>query len=455
MGKSAEVKHLSEEFLYILYNAALNKNYICGIVVENMKKDYLPDSQFQNINRLISIYYKLNKYAPSYGYLTEKVRDDLDAVELLQSIQQTTYNDSDIVIINTFEEYIKDVKLKQVYQKIPQYYNQGKADKAQEEIKKYAEWLNTFSLQANNFVDVIGTFDERYKKNIEETERMKRDNKALVCRFYIDDLDNLNNERSLRGQLTCFMASTGLGKSHIARHIGTHAAIDDGLNVLHFQLEGSEKEVADAYSGCLVEKSAYAYERGKFTEEEFNSLRDKIEQYAGNIDVRAYPRFNTKITTIDIKSGIEEYKKAYGYAPDVVIIDSMDLLHDASGQQWDSEHERYKRIAVANDLKDIASDEDLWVVVTYQATIENRDWINDEKNVLTEYNCSEAKGLARPLTHLITLNQSDAERKESVMRIHIAKSRFFKKGDTFRIATRYDDEVFYDRQRTLNLSKIR
>lgn len=90
----------------------------------------------------------------------------------------------------------------------------------------------------------------------------------------------------------------------------------------------------------------------------------------------------------------------------------MDLLNDASRRQWGAEHERSKRIAVANDLKDLAADENVWMVVTYQATIENRDWLNDENNVLTEYNCSEAKGLARPCTHLISLNQSAAEREQ-------------------------------------------
>ena len=131
----------------------------------------------------------------------------------------------------------------------------------------------------------------------------------------------------------------------------------------------------------------------------------------------------------------------------------MDLLTDASRRQWDAEHERSKRIAVANDLKDLAADENVWMVVTYQATIENREWLNDENNVLTEYNCSEAKGLSRPCTHLISLNQSAAERKEDTMRLHIAKSRFFKKGETLKIATDYDNEIFYDARRTMNLKR--
>ena len=53
--------------------------------------------------------------------------------------------------------------------------------------------------------------------------------------------------------------------------------------------------------------------------------------------------------------------------------------------------------------------------------------------------------------YLITLNQSEAERKEDTMRLHIAKSRFFSKGDTFKIATDYANEVFYDARRTMSL----
>jgi replicative DNA helicase len=448
-----EQRALSEEFLYLLYNSAFRKGYICGIVVENMRNDYLPDKQFQLINKVISVYYKAYKSAPSYGFVTEKINEDFDAVELLQTIKEFEYNDPEEVIISTFEEYIKDVKLKQLYAKIPQYYNKGQADKAQEEIKQYAEWLNSFSLHASKFVNVIDTFGERYNENVKAVEESRRMSKRTINRFYIDDLDEMNGGRSLRGQLSCFLASTGIGKSHIARHIGTHAAIDDGLNVLHFQLEGSEKEVVDAYSGCLVERSSYCYERGKFSAKEMEAFQKKLSQLSGNIDVRSFPKFNNKVSTVDIKNGIEEYKKIYGESPDLIIIDSMDLLTDSSGKNYDNDHERHKRIAVANDLKDLASDEDVWIVVTYQATIENKDWRNDEKNVLTEYNCAEAKGLGRPLTHLISLNQSDNEAKEQTMRLHVAKSRFFKKGATVKIATRYEDEVFYDRQRTLNMSK--
>lgn len=46
--------------------------------------------------------------------------------------------------------------------------------------------------------------------------------------------------------------------------------------------------------------------------------------------MRSYPRFNAQVSTLDIKNGISEYRKLKGYNPDIVIVDSMDLLTDAN-----------------------------------------------------------------------------------------------------------------------------
>lgn len=67
-----EIKQLSEEFLYILYNSALKRSNICGIIVENMRPEYLPDKQFQAINKIMGVYFKANKCPPSVGILMER-----------------------------------------------------------------------------------------------------------------------------------------------------------------------------------------------------------------------------------------------------------------------------------------------------------------------------------------------------------------------------------------------
>ena len=449
----SKINPLSVEFLYELYATALQHDYVCCILVEHMRKEYLPDRTFQKVQQVLANHYKTYKAPPSYSVLSQCFSNDYDAIELINTFQEFDDGNNPEIMIDMLESYIKGVRLQSIYAEVGKLYNESKQEEAQDKLKIYAEWLSGFTLKSSAFIDVVKTFSQRFTQNRQKDMDNQNSALAQVNRFYIPDLDQLNAGRNLRGQLTCFLASTGVGKSHIAKYIGIHANVDSGLHVLHFQLEGSEEEALDAYSGGLICKNAYCFETGKISDTEMKHFEKQISSFAGTITVRTFPRFNSRVSTLDIKNGLAEYRKLNTRSPDLVIIDSMDLLTDASRKIWNAEHERSKRIAVANDLKDLAADEKVWMIVTYQATIENREWLDDEKNVLTEYNCSEAKGLARPCTHLVSLNQSSAERKEDTMRLHIAKSRFFKKGDTFRIATDYDNEVFFDVQRTLNLRK--
>lgn len=447
------VNPLSAEFLYELYATALRREPLCGILSRHMRKEYLPDRSFQRVQEAVSAHYRTYKTPPSYAVLVQTFQGDYDALELIDTFREYDEGQSAEVMTDMLETYIKGVRLQAVYAEVGKLYNENRQEKAEKTLSEYAGWLAGFTLKSSSFIDVAETFAERFEANQRREEEEERSEAPRVCRFYIPYLDALNNGRSLRGQLTCFLASTGVGKSHIAKWIGLRADIDDGLHVLHFQLEGSEEEALNAYSGGMIARNAYFFERGKISDVEMRRLEKLVLSYAGSVTVRSYPRFNAQVSTLDIKNGISEYRKLKGHNPDIVIIDSMDLLTDAARRAWGAEHERAKRIAVANDLKDLAADEKVWMVVTYQSTIEDREWLNDERNVLTEYNCSEAKGLARPCTHLISLNQSSSERKENVMRLHVAKSRFFKKGDTIKIATDYDNEMFFDGQRTMNMNR--
>ena len=444
---------MSVDFLYELYSTAIANDNVCSVVVQHMKSEYLPDRSFQRVQEVMCNHYNNYKSPPTYPILSQVFSTDYDVIELLNTFRESDGDSNSDVVLDMLESYIKGVKLQNVYAEVGKLYNQSKQSKAEQTLKEYAEWLTTFTLKSSAFVDVAKTFKERYQQNREREVEESQSSLPQVTRFYIPYLDALNSGRNLRGQLTCFLASTGVGKSHIVKHVGLRAVVDDALNVLHFQLEGSEEEALNAYSGGMIAKNSYYFERGKISDTEMKHFEGVVDQYIGTVTVRCFPRFNARVSTLDIKSGIAEYRKMSGRNPDIVVIDSMDLLTDASKRVWGAEHERSKRITVANDLKDLAADEKVWMVVTYQATIENRDWLNNEKNVLTEYNCSEAKGLSRPCTHLISLNQSSSERIENMMRLHIAKSRFFKKGDTIHIATDFDNEIFYDVERTLRLNR--
>ena len=435
-----------------LFFTCMNNDYVLAVVMEQIKKSYLPDRDFISLFNQLKTYYKEYKKAPTYSILGQSVSRQKSVAALLDDIYDSGNELGTEQALEQLENYIKQVRFQQAYKEAGELFNKADHEQASLKLQEYAEWVSTFSLRESEFVDVIGTFGIRFKGNRQKHNAV--DKQLPITRFYIDELDVMNNGRDLRTQLSVFLAPTGVGKSHVARWIGKNACQIDGLNVLHFQLEGSRDEVVNAYSASLVKCSTFRYETGTIRDAEVERMEEMLKSVAGKLYVKSYPKFNSHVSTIDIRNGIQDFKKRYGISPDVVIIDSMDLLTDASGRKYSESGERHKRIAVANDLKDLAADENVWMVGTYQSTIENRDWLNDEKNVLTEFNTAEAKGLARPLTHLITLNQSDRERKEHTMRINVAKSRFFEKGEPFKIATDYENEQFYDRERSLNISKV-
>jgi hypothetical protein len=442
---------LTEEFLMDLFYTCMENDYILAVVMEHVRKEYLPDRDFITLHSCLRSYYKDYKKAPTFSILKQMIANNKSVVSLLDDIYDSASVIETEQILEQLENYIKQVRFQKIYKEVGELYNKSGHEEASKKLQEYTEWASTFNLRSSEFVDVIDTFGIRFKAN---RQKHNADNKMLpITRFYIDELDAMNNGRDLRTQLTCFMAPTGVGKSHAARWIGKNACQIDGLNVLHFQLEGSKDEVVNAYSASLVSCSTYRYETGTIRDVDIARMEAMLKAVSGKLYVKSYPKFNAHVSTIDIRNGIQDFKKRYGINPDVVIIDSIDLLTDSSGRKYGENGERHKRIAVANDLKDLAADENVWMVGTYQSTIENRDWLNDEKNVLTEFNTAEAKGLARPMTHLITLNQSDRERKEHTMRLNVAKSRFFEKGEPFKIATDYENEQFYDQVRTMNINK--
>lgn len=439
---------LTSEFLAELYNCAITNNQICSVVAKYMEDSFLPDQQYQMLNSSIKSYFNEYKCAPQYGIITQRLSASRAVSELLEEIHDVSSNNNPEGIRDQFEEYLKLVQFKKIFKEVSKKYEDGARFDAMSSFVQEATKLQQFSLKPEEFIDIALTYEERLRENKVQHENPSS---KSVNSFYIDGLDAMNDGSNLRTQLSVFLAMSGVGKSHIARWIGYNSAYVSGLNTLHFQLEGSVSEISDAYSAMLGGTTTRDYENGRINPHTLEHLKSMLDTYKGTLKVKAYPKFGKEVSTMDLRNECEKYREKFSVYPDVIIVDSLDLLTDSSRKSWDTKGLRLKRIAVAQDLKDLAGEIGAWVVATYQATVENPEWVNDEKNVLTAFNTSECKGLQRPCTHFISLNQSKNEYNESIMRIYADKFRFCKKRDAFRIAIDYEHERFYDRERTLNL----
>lgn len=442
---------LTDDFLLDLYQTSREDNYVLKALAENIELNYLPDKYFQEFHKHIVDRYRKTGSFPAFSSLLQTFKSNNGVRALVEDISNANKLNTKEALLQ-LEDYIRQVRFQKAFSEAGDAYNKDGSKLAVNKMMDFADWSSRFSLAPPDFVDVIEQFGERFRSNknkFNDTNKMRP-----VTRFYIDELDRRNNGRNLRGQLTCFLAPTGVGKSHIARWVGKCACQVDGLNVLHIQLEGSEEEAFNAYAASIINCSTFSYETGNIDEGKVKSMEEELKAVTGKLCIKSYPKFDAHITTSDIRRCIMSFNDRYDTKLDVVIVDSIDLLDDVAVKSNPRKEERIKRINVANDLKDLATDENVWVVGTYQSTIESKEWFDDESKLLTAYNTAEAKGLSRPLTHLISLNQSSREAKEHTMRIHVAKSRFFATGDAFRIATDYEHEAFYDRVRTMNINKV-
>lgn len=448
MAKKKNENVLTVEFLAELYNCAITNNQICSVVARHMEDAFLPDQQYQLLNATLKSYYNEYKVAPQYGIITQRLSSSRAVSELLEEIRDVATGIDPDGVRDQFEEYLKLVQFKKIFKEVTKKYEDGARFDAMGCFIRDAQKLQQFSLAPEEFIDIALTYEERLREN-----KMRFDNPTAkpVTSFYIDGLDEINRGSNLRTQLSVFLAMSGVGKSHIARWIGFNAAYISGLDVLHFQLEGSSAEITDAYSAMLGGCTTRDYENGRISNHAMEMLKEQLKTYSGTLKVKAYPKFGKEISTMDLRIECDKYREKFGKYPDVIVVDSLDLLTDASNKSWDIKGLRHKRIAVAQDLKDLAGELNAWVLATYQAAVESPEFTNDEKNVLTAFNTSECKGLQRPCTHFISLNQSKREYSEGLMRLYADKFRFCKKSDPFRIAIDYANERFYDRQRTLNL----
>ena len=81
------------------------------------------------------------------------------------------------------ESYIKGVRLQKVYVEVGKLYNDNQQEKAEDVLRKYAEWVAGFTLKSSSFVNVAETFMERYEANKRREFEEEQSGAANVIRF--------------------------------------------------------------------------------------------------------------------------------------------------------------------------------------------------------------------------------------------------------------------------------
>ena len=440
------MKKLSENFILELFKVCMRNKRVFEIALQHIKYQFLPGEEYKLVWEAMLRYYEGSNKLITPGLLSQKFVDEPNVIELIADIKNAHLPDKDSVL-EQLEVFVKNRIFLAGYDKLGDLFNEGNKEGAFQHMSSIAESLNDFSIKEQYFDKVFEGFAERH------SERGKKRTMGELMKpkipTGIDCFDDLSRGGPDRGDLVLWLAQSGVGKTKCLRTIGVNSA-RRGYKVAHIQAEGTRDECLSGYDACWTGQKLFDIEIGSVDQEtraKIDKASKNVRTGGGEIYVESFEQFNTA-SLADVREIIINLEKNYGKI-DVVLLDYFELFDPGDGKKYNASEERQRREALASKLKNIAVEFDVVIHTATQASTVDPAKLNNPKFVMTRYDVSEFKGVIRPFSYFITMNQTDDEKQNSLMRLHFDKVRKYKGGQTFKIYQRYDRERFYDRNRTI------
>lgn len=444
---------LSPDFLYEFFRLIFLKKEIYDICQQHVKYEFIPN-ELQPLKKILkSILNNNSESLPSFGVVSQQYADDVEVQECIKTIKDTQIVDKEL-IIDQLESYIKYVRFKLLNQQVVTLYGSDRKEEAIEiQAKESAEIVN-FSLKKSKggFLQIFSDFKSQIKERQISHER--GEDKTEKVPFGIDVLDDKTDGGIDSGDIAMWIMRSGVGKSTTLRWTGMYCC-KLGYKVLHIQLEGNRQEVYDKYSQMWTKAKYSDIKVGNFTSQEMEKLESyiKSKQNANkDLSIYAFEKFG-EASMIDVRDLIIDYLKVYGYNPDLVIIDSLDLLKTGKNKKIDNDPnwKKEKMKGVAQLMKDMCTEFYPMRILTATQASDFAEWNNPDKYI-TRSNTEGDRTLVQPFSYVFTFNATMEEEKANSGRIYIDKFRNYKLKDRiFKIKTDYDKGNFYDRKKSLEM----
>lgn len=439
---------LNENFVNELFRLSLRNKRIFEIVTAHLKYQFLPNEHYKEVWKSMKQFYDVSKQLPTLGWLSQSFDHNLDVVQTLSEIRNSDMIDKNDALIQ-FELFLKNAMFIEAYDKLGEMFVNGQRDEAFVVVKDLNEELGTFVIREKYYDKVYGQLTDRLRDRATKTLLEENNQSRSKIPTGIDEIDDISRGGIDKGDTFLALAQSGVGKSKFLKHIGIHAA-RRGCKVLHIQAEGTREECLQAYEAGISGVDLSDIETGGVdaeTMEEIEKATSNILMGGGEIYAESYEQFDTADLQ-EIRELILEIKKVSGEV-DLVLLDYFELFDPGDGRRYKVSEERQRREALANKLKNIAVELDVAIITCTQASTVAPNLLNDPEFVQTRYHISEFKGVIKPFSYFVTMNQTADEKEDGFMRLFMDKIRKYRAGQTVNIYQNYDKERFYNRGKTI------
>lgn len=447
MAKS-EQHRLSADFLIELARACIDDYRILELVAKELEFQYLPSRPYKELFKQMVTILNVHETPPTFGLLAERFKGDEDAEDLLAEIKGLKKSASKELLLEEFELFLKEVRFQRLYNDVRGMFNEGKTLEAIAQLSDESRDIHEFSLQGSLYQRVFKDFRQR---NQDRARRASTNDSTSLIKvpFGIHPLDYYTRGGGNLGTSALFLGRSGGGKSTILRWIAINAA-RLGLRVVHFQAEGSEQECLDAYDAGWTAIDLEDIELGNIPavkEKRIYQAADSVLADRGEIYVIGSKGFET-MTTQDCDDTVERIVMKDGPVQ-LLVFDYLELFNVAGRRYLGDKGERQRREDIANHITNMAIKHNALSASATQAMDIPASKYNDPDFIMTRSDISEFKGAVKPFSFFVTINQTDDEYQNGIVRLHNEKLRKYKAKQTYPIYQSLDKSRFYDSKRTL------
>ena len=171
-----------------------------------------------------------------------------------------------------------------------------------------------------------------------------------------------------RGELIVFSANSGGGKSIGLQNL-TMNFLEQGLDVVYFSFELSEKIIAQRFDTMISTVSTAVW---KYHQEKIIQAVNKAGEKTGRLLIK---QFHPGTKPLQLRAYLKEFELKYGYTPDLIVADYLDIMAPNERVSADNVFEKDK--LVSEQLRAIGGD---YNAVTASASQQNRGAV-DEVNI--------------------------------------------------------------------------
>lgn len=393
----------------------------------------------------------------TYGMVEMAYPGNKDVAKKLEEVRSLKLPDYE-PMVRQLETFIKRQTFVATQREISDMYNEGRQEEAMQLLGKRMEEINTFSLEGGRgrFTRIYRDFERNISTIQNKADDAVRRQKIPTG---ISTLDDLTDGGIPRQDTLLMIMRSGVGKSTFLKWIAWYNTSIAHNHVLQIQLEGGMYEAVVKFDQMLANTTYSKIMRGDISEETAQRLSAVVKRsITVNSDIDLYATDQMlDMTLADLVTVIEDYKMEYGYYPDLINIDSLDLLLTGENKKidFDPSFLKFRLQRCAQKLKDIAKTYDCVVVaVTQTGEVPFEVW-NDPTRVLTRSNTEGDRTLIKPFSFVLTGNVTIEESKQKLLRIFCDKLRNYKNdGIIIRIPTNFENGFFYDMGRSSTVEQI-